>query len=399
LSETIDRPETGALVVAGAPVTAVTLFTKGGVETILAKLETEVRSVKRDISSAKGRKEIKSLAFKVARSKTALDDMGKELNESKRAEINRVDADRRIIRERCDALKEEVLSELTAWETKEADRIKGHEDALVAMSDLFALLPPEPTSQQVRESIERLDLHEDNREWQEFAGRAHDLHAEIGFKLTEALSTAVAREEAAAEAERQRLEAEEAARVEAARLQREREARIAAEAAEAARVAAEAHAAQLAAEEKQRVEREKRDEEDARREAEKAAQAEIDALEELNRIAQERARQAEEKAAAAERKAEADRKAAGEKAEADRKAAIEAERARVAAEKAAEEAAAAERARNMEIKRRVNFDAAAALIVHANRELSPDEKMTDAQVKAVIIVIAKRLIPAVEIRY
>jgi colicin import membrane protein len=106
--------ESTELVVAGAPVTAVTLFVQGGVETILSKLETEVRAVKRDISSAKGRKEIKSLAFKVARSKTALDEMGKDLNESKRAEINRVDAERRIIRERCDALKEEVLSDLTA---------------------------------------------------------------------------------------------------------------------------------------------------------------------------------------------------------------------------------------------------------------------------------------------
>jgi colicin import membrane protein len=226
MSAALDLTEidAGALVVAGAPVTAVSLFAKGGVETVLSKLETEVRGIKRDISTLKGRAAIKSLAFKVARSKTALDEMGKGLNETKRAEINKVDAERRIIRERCDALKEEVLSELTAWETKEADRVAGHEAALAAMSDLVTSLPDEPSSQAVLESLDRLDLHEDGRDWQEFAQRAHDLHAEVGFKLTGMLAQAVAFEEAAAEAERVRLAAEEAARVEAARVQAEREA-------------------------------------------------------------------------------------------------------------------------------------------------------------------------------
>ncbi|MCB8880080.1 hypothetical protein ACELLULO517_07525 [Acidisoma cellulosilytica] len=307
MSETIERPDAGALVVAGQPVTAVTLFGNGGVESLLTRMETEVRGIKRDISTEKGRKAVRQLAHKVARSKTALDEMGKGLNETKRAEINKVDAERRVIRERCDALKEEVLSELTAWEAKEIVRIKGHEDALTAMSALATLLPAEPTPEQVRESLERLDLHEDGRDWAEFAQRANELHAEVGFKLTNLLAQAVAREEATAEAERLRLEAEEAARQEAARQQREREARIAAEAAEEARLAAERRAAEAAAAERQRVEQERKDAEDARREAEEAAQAEIDALEELNRIAAERAAEAERKAAALVEKAEADR--------------------------------------------------------------------------------------------
>jgi colicin import membrane protein len=398
LSETIERPEANALVVAGSPVTAITLFAKGGVETLLSRLEAEVRAVKRDISTPKGRKEIKSLAFKVARSKTALDEMGKELNESKRAEINAVDADRRIIRERCDALKAEVTRELDEYEAQEAARIKGHEDALKVLSE-FAHFDAEPSSEEVRQRIGQLDVAEDSRQWQEFAQRANELHAEVGFKLTEALAAAVAREEAAAEAERRRLEAEEAARQEAARLQREREARIAAEAAEKARVDAERRAAESAAAERQRVEQERLDAEDRAREAELAAQAELDALEEANRIASERAREAEERAAraeresiAAERRAEEQRKAAAEQAERDRQAAVEAERKRVAAEKAEEERAAAARARNQEIKRRVNFDAAADFIV-AIPGISED------MAKAVVIAIAKGQIRNVSIRY
>lgn len=48
-----------------------------------------------DVSTDKGRKEIASLAYKVARTKTAIDDAGKKLNEEARAKINAVDEDRR----------------------------------------------------------------------------------------------------------------------------------------------------------------------------------------------------------------------------------------------------------------------------------------------------------------
>jgi colicin import membrane protein len=332
MSAALDLTEidAGALVVAGAPVTAVSLFAKGGVETVLSKLETEVRGIKRDISTLKGRAAIKSLAFKVARSKTALDEMGKGLNETKRAEINKVDAERRIIRERCDALKEEVLSELTAWETKEADRVAGHEAALAAMSDLVTSLPDEPSSQAVLESLDRLDLHEDGRDWQEFAQRAHDLHAEVGFKLTGMLAQAVALEEAAAEAERVRLAAEEAARVEAARVQAEREARIAVAAAEAARIAAEERAAAA-----------------AREEAERVAEAQ---------------QQAEARAAAKEKVDAAARIIAKAKADADAAEAARRERQKIADEEAARQREAADRATNLEIKAKVNREILADLI-------------------------------------
>jgi hypothetical protein len=415
MSAVMETAET-ALVVAGQPVTALTLFAPGGVEALLTKMETEVRGIKRDISTPKGRAAIKSLAHKVARSKTALDEMGKGLNEAKRAEINKVDAERRVIRERCDALKEEVLSELSAWEAKEAARIKGHEDALKAMSDLFALLPDEPASEEIQASLDLLDRHEEARDWAEFAQRAHDLHAEVGFNLTEALKAALAREEAALareeaarEAERRRQEEAEAARVAAEKAQREREARIAAEAAERARQEAESRAAEAVAVERRRVEQERLDAEDARREAELAAQVEIEALQEANRIAAARAeeqrlaaeraaREAEESARRAEaariegqRRYEASLAAAAEKAKRDQEEAIEAERARVAAEKATAERAAAERASNLEIKRRVNFDAAAALVVNAD--------LTEQQAQRVIVAIAKGQVPAVRIGY
>jgi hypothetical protein len=420
MSAAVELPPETALVVAGQPVTALTLFSPGGVETLLTKLEREVRGIKRDISTPKGRAEIKSLAHKVARSKTALDEMGKGLNEAKRAEINKVDAERRVIRERCDALKEEVLSELSAWEAKETARVKGHEDALKAMSDLFALLPDEPNAKEIKASLDLLDRHEDSRDWAEFAQRAHDLHAEVGFKLTEALKAALAREAALAEAQRQREEAARIMAEAAERARREREARIAAEAAERARVEAERRAAEAAAAERQRVEQERLDAEDARREAELAAQAEIEALEEANRIAAARAeaqrlaaeravREAEARARQAEadrieaeerarreaarlaRESEIKRKAAEAKAEADAAAAVRAERQRAALVAAEQKREADAKAADRENRARVHREMVADLTEFAG--------LTADQSRRVVEAIARKTIRNINISY
>jgi colicin import membrane protein len=63
----------------------------------------------------------------VTRSKTAIDDAGKKLNEEARAKINAVDAQRRKIREELDALAEEVRKPLTEWEKAEDQRIADKE--------------------------------------------------------------------------------------------------------------------------------------------------------------------------------------------------------------------------------------------------------------------------------
>ena len=59
--------------------TPAVVFVPGGVDKIIGQIEAEVRAVKTDISTKAGREAIGSLAYKVARSKTALDDMGKAL--------------------------------------------------------------------------------------------------------------------------------------------------------------------------------------------------------------------------------------------------------------------------------------------------------------------------------
>ncbi|HET6610137.1 MAG TPA: hypothetical protein VFG62_25965 [Rhodopila sp.] len=395
MSETIDRPETGALVVSGVSLPAPRIL-GADKDNLLGKLAEDLAQHKPDVTTPRGRKEIASLAYRVSTTKAELIRLGKGLTEEWRKATKAVNEECNVLEANMDELRDKVRAPLTAYEDREKARIKGHEDALDAIRENPAWGPTE-SSTEIRSRIAALENYP-TRNWEEFEQKAADALANELLRAKAFLIDALAREEAEMEAERQRLEAEEAARVAAEKAQREREARIAAEAAEAARVAAEARAAEAAAMERQRVERERLDAEDARREAELAAQAEIEAMEEARRIEADRARQAEERAAnaererlAAEKRAEAARIEAAARAERDRLAAIEAERARVAAEKAAEEAAAAERARNLEIKRRVNFDAAAALIVKAG--------LTEQQAQRVVIAIAKREIPAVEIRY
>lgn len=116
-------------------VNAVDIFTAKGLDSILADITKEVRSVVPDITTSKGRKEIASLAHKVARSKTALDGMGKELVREWKDKAKLVDAERKKSRDYLDALKDEVRSPLDAWEKEEADKLAIEEAKIAQEND------------------------------------------------------------------------------------------------------------------------------------------------------------------------------------------------------------------------------------------------------------------------
>lgn len=328
------------------------VFAPGGVEAIISKLEADVRSVKTDMSTDAGRKEIASLAYKVARSKTALDEMGKDLVAGIKAQSAKIDAERRVIRDRLDALKDEVRKPLTDWENADKERIAAHEQALAAAMQYLALAPTANTAELDRFLGEIGQIAQ--RDWQEFAARAAGTIDEVRARLNKAMIDAQKRE--AEGAELARLRAEQAAREQA-----EREARIAEDAATKARAETEAK---------------------AKREAEEAALA---AERERNRVERDRA----EAVARAER-AEREAKEAAERAERDRLAAIETERKRVADVQAKEMAEAAKREANKKHQAKVNSMAVAALVAGG---------MTEDAAKLAITLIAKRQIPAVSISY
>lgn len=111
---------------------AMAVFTNNEqLDPIIEKIEKEARSLVPDVSTKKGRDAIASMAHKVARSKTYIDNAGKDLVAELKALPKQIDESRRIVRERLDALKDEVRRPLTEWEA-EQERIKA-EEAMNAM--------------------------------------------------------------------------------------------------------------------------------------------------------------------------------------------------------------------------------------------------------------------------
>ncbi|WP_076734650.1 cell envelope biogenesis protein TolA [Cronobacter sakazakii] len=236
------------------------------IEDILQKVEREVMSFVPDVTTAKGRKEIASLAYKVAQTKTYLDGLGKDLVAELKEIPKLIDANRKTIRDRLDALKEKARQPLTDYEV-EQERIKQEEEA--------------------------------KRAAEELAKKIESDH-EMALLMNDAFDRELA--EKKAEQERQRIAHEEEIKRQAEeRAKREAEEKAAAEIAAAKKreedaIAAKAQAELLAKQEKEKAEREAKESlERAEREKQEAIEAERKkAQDEADRIR----REAEEKEAA-----------------------------------------------------------------------------------------------------
>lgn len=283
--------------------------TKEQLDPIIEAIEKEARSLVPDVSTRKGRDAIASMAHKVARSKTYIDNAGKDLVAELKALPKQIDESRRIVRERLEALKDEVRRPLTEWEA-EQERIKAEQ----AMNAMHA---------------EALVMNENI-----------DLQRAIQFEADHEMALLM-NKDFDREREEQRRQAEQA--------QRERDERLKQEAAEQARRDAEAmHKAEIEAA--------------ARREAEEKARAE---LAERQRVEAEQraAREKQEAEARAEREkaaaVEAERRKAQEEAERIRREAEAKEQARIAEEKRIkeeEECRAKDKAHRKEVNNKILAD-------------------------------------------
>lgn len=218
--------------------------TKEQLDPIIEAIEKEARSLVPDVSTRKGRDAIASMAHKVARSKTYIDNAGKDLVAELKALPKQIDESRRIVRERLDALKDEVRKPLTDWENAESARKDALQQRLADLRSLADVIDgvgsylPSVEIQQRIESAKAVALDES---WQEAAAEAGVAKDATIQQLESALIVAKQREHEAAELERLRKEAEEKARL-------EREENIRREAAERARRDAEAkHKAEIEA--------------------------------------------------------------------------------------------------------------------------------------------------------
>jgi hypothetical protein len=334
------------------PKNALTVFTAPDeIEAILLKVEQEVSSFVPDVSTKKGRAAIGSLGLKIAQTKTYLDGLGKDLVDEYKEIPKKIDANRKIVRDRLDALKAKTLKPREDWDAEQ--------ERLAAEKQMLA-------------------WHEQALADNEAFDRARIERFEADHELALLMNTQHDRDiaDAKAEAERQRIAHEE----------------------ELKRQAVEK--AQREADEKIQREREAA----AKRESDLKAQA---ALAEVNRIAAEK--KAEQDRLDAVAKAEADRVAAAQKAEREKQEAIAAEqlKAKQEADRIRLEAQQKEDARIAE-EQRITREAAARAADVAHRKtigtaivnaLTTHAGLTREQAIATLSALKDGNIPHTSIQY
>lgn len=319
--------------------------TTGALDPYLAQVRAELDAFKgtADVATKKGRDAIASMAYKVARTKSYLESVGKDLADIQKEIPKKIDAARKHVRDTLETWKDEVRKPLTEWEATEKRRV----DALLSTIAEFDGVATDREQRRAKALRDRLaevraEVVTEER-FGEYFGQAVAARDAAVAALERAIPEAEKREADAAELAKLRQEA-------AARAQQEREQQIAREAAERARIDAEQQAAR------------------AKAEAETAAQREREAAERRELALKLEAEQAQRRAAEAEQAA----------------------RAKVEAERRQAEEEARKREENRSLRRKVNNAAVAAFVAGG---------LDEAAAKLAVELIAKRAIPAVSIAY
>ncbi|WP_439851124.1 hypothetical protein ACTACG_07190 [Pseudomonas syringae] len=355
--------------------------TANGLEPWLQQVRLKVDEFQKsipDLKTRKGREAVASMAHQIAKSKTALEAVGKEISAQQKEIPKKIDAERKRVWDMLESWQKEVRKPLTDWEEANDRRIDGHNDGIQRIRDL-AVFAETPTAAHVAQVIADLELVEINDSWEEFLAEA----AQAKDRSLATLRTLLAdRTKHEAElAEIAKFNAEKAERE-----QKERDTEIA----------------------RQAVER-------AHREAEQKAQAEREAAarreQQLKDQAEAQKRAAEQKLRDAEAEAERQRlqlKLQEEQAERQK---LQAEQERAAAEQRQAEAVA--QARLAEVKRQADAKAEElrqqkarerdqahkAAIMGAAKDALMTLNLTEEMARAIVLKIARREVPNVTINF
>lgn len=344
--------------------TALAVFsTANGLEPWLQQVRVKVDEFQKilpDLKTKKGRDAYASMAHQIAKSKTALEAVGKEISAQQKEIPKKIDAERKRVWDILESWQKEVRKPLDDWQAAEDQRVTAHNDGIQQIKDL-AMFAETPTAAFVAQVIADLELVSLDDSWEEYLPEAAQAKDKSLAALRALLVTRQEYEKEQAELAKLREEKE-------ARDKKDAEDRIASEAAAQATLQAEAKA---------------RDEKAAaeKREADlKLAAAE----------SERKAEQAKREQIEAEQKAEADRLAAIER----QKEAVEQARldevARQEAEAAELKRQADAREADLEHKKSINRAALEAFVAGG---------MTEECAKQAVTLIAQRKIPAVTISY
>ncbi|VAW38906.1 TolA protein [hydrothermal vent metagenome] len=292
-----------------------TVFGVGGSEPILKGLKNKLEAFEPDISTSKGRDEIKSFARKFSSTKVYIEKLGKNLGEEAKKTLDVINGERRKIKNACDEYRDLARKPLTDWEEIDRERVRRHESAVNSLLlELEIEVEDLDHAKCILASTEAIVIDESFEEYKEAATRAKD-QVVTHFKAKVIV-----------------LEAEERVKAEAEKLEQER----------------------IKREQDERDERLKQEAADkAKKEAEETAQKEAD---EKDRLATEAIEKANREALEAKReteRVEREKKEALEQAEIDKKKALNDERERVAREKAQKDAEEKKRQDNKRHRNRI----------------------------------------------
>jgi hypothetical protein len=334
-----------------------------GLEPWLQQIRGEVDkflTVLPDLTTDKGRKAFASMAHKIAKSKTALDAVGKELSAQQKEVPKRIDAERKRVWDMLELWQKEVRKPLDDWQEAEERRVAAIKDDIAKIAALAIDLDG-ITAEDLAERIARVESVAIADKWAEFQVDAALTKESALTTLRSALTARQKYEADQAELAQRRADDE-------ARTQREREEQIRKEAAEK-----------------------------AQREAAEAAQREREQAEQRERQLKQQAEEAERVAA----QAKADQETAEQRAEQEKRDSA----ARV--ERAAEEARQAEVKRQKdaadEIIRQQNLREAdkahKGKIMGAAKEAIISMSVSEQLAKAIVLKIARGEVPNVTINF
>lgn len=200
------------------------IYSSDNVDNILKKITEEAKAYEPDLSTVIGRKEIASLAYKIAQSKTFMDDCGKKLGEEAKKTLDTINSERKKIRDTLDALKEEVRKPLTNWELKEEQRKAKHKERLTEIEKLGQEVANTwmlKTADEINNALSLVVASKDY-DWEDFLEDANTVIPVAKAKLTASLQSKILHDEQQEELKKLRLEKEQREKEEADRLEVER---------------------------------------------------------------------------------------------------------------------------------------------------------------------------------
>ena len=217
------------------------IYVAGGLDKFFTVVEKEVTGEVPDLSTAKGRARIASLAAKVSSSKVAVEKPGRDYLKKLKEMPKVIELELAAWVKKMDTLRDTTRKPLTDWEAAEVARKDGYVDAIQRIADQAEDLA-DLNAEQLQTAINVIEPICITQAWEEFEAEAARTKDHVLTKLRAALSVRIQHEAEQAELIRLRAEAEAQAQrdhdAEIARAAVEKTNREAAEAAQAERDAA-----------------------------------------------------------------------------------------------------------------------------------------------------------------